>query len=176
MAKTGLFNFGPGDKHIQQWRDFTHPSTGISYSLAHLDAHIVTYPSGFKVYVTYSHHCFCKHEPRFNDSDDWSYYHPKDPRPFHAKRYELSKGLQSVVQNLHTAYIGHAGHGDYATIPIGELDGKQLFYKVAFTAFRSNKKLRLHVTSAYPIDIREKLKKIKLEVILNKAIKSGSQK
>ncbi|MDP2608123.1 MULTISPECIES: stationary phase growth adaptation protein [unclassified Oceanobacter] len=175
MSKKKLFNPGPNDPHIQKWKGFNHPN-GESFDLSHLNAHAVTYPSGHTVYVTYSHHCFCKEEPALNDCGEWQYYHPKDPRPFHIHRYELSKGLRKIIEELHSAYIGHAGHSDYATIPIGQVNGRETYYKVTFAVFRSEKKLRLHVTSAYPIEIREKLKKIRLENILAKVLRSRSQK
>lgn len=175
MSKKGLFTPGPNDHHIQKWNSFNHPNGG-TFDLSHLDAHAVSYPSGHTVYVTYSHHCFCKEEAGLNDCHEWQYYHPKDPRPFHIHRYELSRSLREIIEKLHLAYIGHAGFDDYATIPIGQVNGRETYYKVTFAVFRSNKKLRLHVTSAYPIEIREKLKKIKLENILEKVLRPKSPK
>lgn len=57
-------------------------------------------------------------------------------------------------------YIGHAAFGSYATVSVPIEDGTSLYYFVPFKAYRDKKQLRIHITSAYPIEERQKLKKV----------------
>jgi hypothetical protein len=169
-----LFNFGNSDTHIQQWRSFEVDS--LTYDLTHLAAHIVDYTNSennedYRFYVTYSHHCFCKTEKGFNHEGKWRYPFEKDPRHFHPIRYELSKYLPKIIKNLPSSHTGHAGYDSYAISEI-ETNGVTTCYFVVFVVFKSNKKFRIHVESAYPLDVRPKMKKINFFTIA-KALKTG---
>ncbi len=167
------FNFGAEDNNTQQWGTFR--CNGIDYDLSHLDAHVVNYTDSssgsYTFYVTYSHHCFCKTEEWVNDDHDWLFQHNKDPRHFNLTRYALSQKLPSIIENLPSAITYHAGYDSYAVYEI--LDGtKVTYYHVAFSVFRSARKFRLHVKSAYPIDARPKVRKVAFLKIA-KALKEG---
>lgn len=99
------------------------------------------------------------------------YHAPKESRPFHFERYEYSKMVPHIVKNLHTSsntIVGYAGHDNYAVFSYRAKSGKQHQYKIAFNVFREQKKLRIHVTSAYrnenPVD--PKKVKVSFEAIL----------
>lgn len=159
---TPPFNFGGGEKHVQQWRAFE--VDGTIYDCSHLDAHVVNYTNPennetYCFYVTYSHHCFCKTDEVLVLDNAWIYPYDKDPRHFHPGRYELSKLLPRIIESLPTTHTVHAGYDSYA-IAEANMNGVVTCYFVVFTVFRSNKKFRLHVQSAYPLDHRPKMKKV----------------
>ena len=52
------------------------------------------------------------------------------------------------------AKVIHAGYGSYAVVEITVNEGESEFYFVPFKVYRERKKLRLHVTSAYPVNER----------------------
>lgn len=156
---------------VDQWRPFTD-SNGQTYDLSHLDAHEITYSTEFDgqvenytFMVSYSFHCFAKdyeHQAQ-EDLDRLMYHAPKESRPFCFQRYDLSKKyLRQIVENFGSkgTYIGHAGFGSYATVSIETEREGEIFYFVPFKAYRYKNLFRLHVTSAYPIDERQKMKKV----------------
>jgi hypothetical protein len=175
MAKNKyqIFNFGHDDGKVQIWK--AYEKDGVTYELNHLNAHEVDYTSKegdkYRVYVTYSHHCFAKDDPSMENQKGWLYAYDKDPRPFHVRRYELSKNLPSVIEGLMSAHTFHAGGDSYAVCPAKLGDGQEVFYQVAFVVYRSNRKLRMHVKSAYPLDKRPKVKKVGLSNILKALLK-----
>ncbi|HDV0780447.1 MULTISPECIES: hypothetical protein [Gallibacterium] len=143
------------------------------FDLSHLNASIVKYvqeatdkektPIEYQVYVTYSMHCFTKDYPTQTEEEKQKlmYVTNRESRPFCFKRYELSKHLPSIIQNLAHSKIGFAGYDNFATIKIfDEARQETVFYKVTFVMYRFEKKLRLHISSAYPIEKWEKLKPI----------------
>lgn len=157
-----LFNFGDDDTHVQQWRPFV--VNGTTYDVSHLDAHIVNYVNPennetYCFYVTYSHHCFCKTDEVLMQDNLWLYPYDKDPRHFHPDRYHLSKWLPDIIENLPASYTVHAGYDSYA-IAEAEMNGVVTCYFVVFVVFKSNRKFRLHVQSAYALDHRPKMKKV----------------
>jgi len=161
-----FFNFGADDNAVQRWKSFIYQKK--EYSLAHINAQKVHYQISNKVllfYVTYSHHCFCKTELGYNDSPDFLYPFDKDPRHFHFERYELSLKLTEVINNLPGNKVFHGGHGSYLCIELIDEQGNIVYYQVVFTVFRSAKKFRLHVTSAYPLPSKPRGRKVKFERI-----------
>ena len=169
---TKPFNFGTEDRAIQKWGGFSNQDE-VLY-LDHLNAHIVEYvlePGTYKFYVTYSHHCFTKTELG-NDSPNLLYHHHKDSRHFHHERYHLSLQLPDIIRELPTRFVFHGGRKDhYCTATLTQSDGTEVDYLIVFTVFRSIRKLRLHVTSAYPKK-RGKARKVKFESIV-KALQHG---
>lgn len=167
------FNFGSDDNYTQVWPAFRRNEA--IYPLAHLNAHMVTYEAGeeaaYSFYVTYSHHCFCKTEEGINEEECWLYPHGKDRRNFNPARYELSKQLPQIISGLPTAITYHAGYDNYAICAVQEGE-KIIYYQVVFVLFRSIKKFRLHVMSAYPIPSRPKARKVAFLKIAS-ALKEG---
>lgn len=163
------FNFGHEDNATQNWGVFN------GYDLRHLNSSLVKYifdDQEYKVYVTYSHHCFAKTIPGYNDQAQMLFPHPKDPRHFHHERYMLSLELPNIIKELPTLYTFHGGGKDnYCSCKVVNQEGKSIDYLVVFTVFRSIRKLRLHVTSAYP-ETPGKTNKVRFEKII-KALRSG---
>lgn len=143
----------------------------VTYDLSHLDSHVVELVHTaqgdkaaitYRFHVTYSFHCFAKAYPEQSEEDRkrLEYVTHKEARPFCFKRYELSKNLPEIVENLDSAkLIFHAGYESFAVCEVKNLDGDDVDYFVNFVAYREKKKLRLHIKSAYPLD--EKLGKVK---------------
>lgn len=145
----------------QCWVAFEYD--GASYDLTHLDVHSVNYAfedgTNYNFIVTYSCHVFAKEDPSLStqEHEDLMYHAARESRPFNFKRYELSKQLRNIIENLHHSFCFHSGgRGSYATIKITTHDGEEVDYMVPFKAFREKKKFRLHVTSAYPLDEEHK--------------------
>ncbi|WP_447874500.1 stationary phase growth adaptation protein [Serratia fonticola] len=148
-------------EEVKKWRAFTD-AEGMSWDLSFLDAHAVTYTHRsegkedrvYKFIVSYSFHCFCKEYPEQSEDEKRAlmYDSPRESRPFCRVRYGLAKRyLRDIVLSLDRQRIVHAGHGSYAVVEALNDAGESCFYHVPFRAFRENKKLRLHVTSAYPV-------------------------
>jgi len=158
-------------KEVKQWRNFTYKSQ--VYDLSHLNAHWVEYlddrdknnPISYKFIVTYSLHCFTKESNELTDEELQllMYNAPKESRPFNFERYNLSKLLPDITKLLgeKTTLVCHAGYGNFATVKILDSNGIEINYFVVFNVFRENKKLRLHIQSAYPkYDGIGKIKKV----------------
>ena len=136
---------------------------GAIYDLSHLDAHTVEYirqtspelpEEKYLFYVTYSFHCFAKDYPALSNQDKklLEYVTEREVRPFCFMRFSLSKQLPHIMSQLDQNLVFHGGHGSYATFKLNDDDGKEVNYFVSFAAYRYQKKLRLHVKSAYPQD------------------------
>lgn len=146
---------------------------GRSYDVSHLNATWVEFVINAKAYpffVSYSHHCFAKTVQGYNDCESWAYNYPKDPRNFHEKRYKRSLCLPAIIEALPTSITFHARRGSYAVCEITSNDGGTYFYQVVFDLFKVNRKLRLHISSAYLIDERPKIKKVGFERIVKNLI------
>lgn len=145
---------------VIKWRNFI--LNGEVYDLSHLDAHWVEYVDNrdinksitYKFIVTYGFHCFTKasDDPIEKQSSLSMYRAPKESRPFDLERYHLSKQLPKIIRALSDSktLVIHAGQGNYATVKVTDSKGVEVNYFVAFTVFREQKKLRIHVMSAYP--------------------------
>lgn len=140
---------------------------GKTYDLSMFNADVIEYASKTKTYkfhITYSMHCFTKDYPTQTEQEKQAlmYHADRESRPFCIKRYKLAvKYLADIIQNLHKSKIGFAGYDNFATIKIiDENTGQERYYKVTFVMYRLHKKLRLHITSAYPIEQWQKLKPI----------------
>lgn len=113
--------------------------------------------------VSYSFHCFCKDYEHQSEEEKKAlmYFAPKDARPFCRVRYLLAKkNLRTIVESLGVVKVIHAGYGNYAVAKIVSSTGVTEFYFVPFNVFREHKRLRLHITSAYPITQRPKGKPV----------------
>jgi hypothetical protein len=163
---------------------------GRTYNLSHLNELVVTYiqpASGrkpqkkYKVVVLFSHHCFTRKDSE-NTDPDLVYNAPgkKDPRVFDFGRYELSKKLPHIIQNLDKRECFHTNHGAFFTIDIQNTANKKVEYEIYFDVYcpkrrtetRQRPRLTMIVQSAYKRDEerkednRPRKKKIKLFAIL----------
>jgi hypothetical protein len=147
-------------EEVANWRSFT--LDGKIYDLSHLNAQWVEYldtrdaekPTTYKFIVTYGLHCFTKdlEELSTEKSQLLMYNAPRESRPFNFERYELSKQLPGIINSLGNkeTLVCHAGYGKFATVKVLDSNGSEVSYFVPFAVFKENKKLRLHVQSAYP--------------------------
>jgi len=161
------------------WEAFKHQ--GVEYDLSHLHPALIQYvQSGtasqpekiYTVEVFYSLHCFSKTleptaDPRLNYSD------ARETRTFDFRRYEFSKQLPQILQDLHSKRCMHTDKGNFFVIEIISANGATEDYEVYFDVQRSNKNgvARLFVQSAYVRDPAHggglsSTKKISLFVIL----------
>ncbi|STQ90085.1 hypothetical protein EV682_109144 [Iodobacter fluviatilis] len=137
---------------------------GPPIDLSYLDAHKVDYIHSalgkdditYTFWVTYSFHCFAKEYvgQSAEEKDALMYYAGKDQRPFCYRRHALAKSyLRQIVEKLGNSDVRviHAGFGSYATAPVVDESGNKVWYFVPFKVYRSQRKFRLHVTSAYPL-------------------------
>jgi hypothetical protein len=174
-------------KEISCWRPFV--LDGIKYDLSHLNAHEVEYteerkdnsPIKYKFIVTYSFHCFADDKQKNLSEEEkhkLMYHAPKDSRPFDFKRYNLSFQLPKIISSLGDEGVScfHADHGNYATYRIDDKKENAINYRVVFKAFRDEKKLRLHVVSAFPPIKEYGEKKIKFLVIAYNLLKGKPSK
>lgn len=143
--------------------------------MSHLDVSKVEYDINskrFEFYVTYSHHCFTKTVEGLNDCISWLYESKKDLRHFNDNRYKMSFKLPQIIQSLPTSNTYHGKAGSFAVCEIINEEGEKIFYQVVFKAYRAQKKYRIHVMSAYPVNKRPSPRKVRFSVIAN-AIASG---
>lgn len=147
---------------VTNWKPFK-PHDAPQLDLSFLDAHKTSYTlkeagkpdRHIEFYVTYSFHCFAKeYEHQSPEEKRLLMYHaPKESRPFCFTRYSYAqKHLRKIIENMPDVYVVHAGYGSYACSEVIDDDGKVTWYFVPFVVYRYKKKLRLHVTSAYPLD------------------------
>jgi len=155
---------------VSQWKNFTDRD-GVEWDLSFLDAHEATYVHSaegkaditYKFHVSYSFHCFSKDYPdQSQDEKDALMYHaPKASRPFCRRRYNLAKQyLKDCVLRLDEMQVFHAGYGSYAVLKVVDDDGVSVDYFAPFTVFKEKNRMRLHVTSAYPMTTKSGGKKV----------------
>ena len=168
--------FNTVETEVKNWRDFTLNSE--IYDLSHLNAHSVEYLDNrdennlitYKFIVTYGLHCFTKELQELTEEESQllMYNAPRESRPFNFERYYLSKQLPEIIKALSQSatLVCHAGYGNYAIVKVVDSEGVEVDYFVVFRVFKESKKLRLHVTSAYPKDEGiGKIKKVNFFVI-----------
>ncbi|BAY23742.1 heat shock protein C [Calothrix sp. NIES-2100] len=153
-------NFNTVKTEVIRWRNFSY--NGTVYDLSHLDAHWVEYLDDrdeknlitYRFIVTYGSHCFTKESDEFSSEELelLMYKAPRESRPFHFERYNLSKHLPSIIKSLcdKATLVCHGGHKSYAAVKMLDSKGTLVDYFVSFKVFPESKKLRLHVMSAYP--------------------------
>jgi hypothetical protein len=163
-------------KEIISWKSFKLKDT--VYDLSHLDAGWIEYlddrdeqnPITYKFLVTYGLHCFTKGLDTVSTEESalLMYHSARESREFNLERYSLSKQLPEIIQSLgkKSTLVCHAGYGNYAIVKVLNGAGIEVNYFVVFSVFRESKKLRLHVTSAYPKESGiGKIKKVSFFVI-----------
>jgi hypothetical protein len=147
-------------KEVISWKNFI--LTDLVYDLSHLNAQWVKYidekdqnnPIKYRFIVTYGLHCFTKDSDKLSSEElqSLNYKAPKESRAFNLERYELSKYLPKIIASLgdQSTLVCHAGYGKFAIIRVVDSRGNEVDYFVVFTVFKEEKKLRLHIQSAYP--------------------------
>ncbi len=152
---------------VTTWRAFVPRDGSSTIDLSYLDAHKVDYiQSGsnkpdniYTFWVTYSFHCFAKDYEGQSEEEKTAlmYNAGKSSRPFCYRRHALAKKhLRKIIEELGKpeVRVTHAGYGSYATAPVVDENGNEIWYFVSFKVYREQKKFRLHVMSAYPVEER----------------------
>jgi hypothetical protein len=162
-------------KEVKEWNDFS--LAGQLYDLSHLNAHTVDYLDDrdaenhctYRFQITYSFHCFTEHSPSLTpeESKIWTYKSPRESRHFNLERYHLSKGLPDIIRALGSpgTMVFHAQRGNYSTIKVTNSFGVEVDYFIAFSVFKENRKLRMHVESAYPKENLGRQRKVNFWII-----------
>ena len=156
------------------WAPFTKDN--ITYDLTHLHPRTVIFEQAAKgnlperkytVDVEFGLHCFT-HGFEEGDAVDSRliYSDARESRLFDFYRYNLSKRLPEVIENLANRKCYHTTHGNFFTIEMIRNDGDTVQYEVYFTMSRTSKKgvLNLSVQSAYVNDRRNQSKHRKKSV------------
>jgi hypothetical protein len=144
-------------EEVKKWKAFEYLEK--TYDLSHLDSGEVWYkddnkenPTIYKFYVTYSCHCFTENDPNLSEieKEKLMYSSPREQRPFNFARYELSKKLPIIISSLPNLNMWfdpkpkmhHQERFSFLTITYES-------YFIALSFFREQKKLRIHIRSAY---------------------------
>jgi hypothetical protein len=142
--------------HLRQaWQSVEHE--GIVYSFEHLNAKTYEYlnidkSKKYIVYVTVSHHVFTVSSKKATESHITRYPHcPEDERIFCMERYNMSFSLPRILENLPNEYCYHGGHKRFCVCEAKDEKEFIIHYQVVFRVWRYQKRLRLHVESAYPL-------------------------
>lgn len=168
-------------QEIEKWRAFKHPDGEIR-DLSFLDAHQAVYvqnqegkqPIEYRFWVTYSFHCFTKEYDHQTEEEKAAlmYTAYRESRPFCEYRYNLARlHLKKAILSLSEGKVIHAGYGSYAVIEVDIGEEEKAFYFVVFKAFREKKKLRLHITSAYPVTEKSNGRSVKFFTIAHNLLK-----
>jgi hypothetical protein len=148
------------------WAPFTKGN--VTYDLTHLHPKTLTFEQPAKenrpsrkyvVEVEFGLHCFtCGFEGDDNIDRELIYSDARESRLFDFDRYELSKRLLEIVENLPSRKCYHTDHGNFFTVEMIKSNGTTAQYEVYFTLSRSSKKgsLNLYVQSAYVRDCGHK--------------------
>jgi len=145
------------NRKVTGWKSFHHD--GCKYDLSHLDPFdwvveceqkvggpIVTY----KFHVNFSHHTFTSSEKRNTNGIPYETDF-NDSRVFDHQRYELSKKLPGIIQDLNNRRCFLTSHNNYFTVEILDENSVKRDYEVYFAVSRTDHKgwMRLVVESAY---------------------------
>lgn len=168
------------------WKPFEHECE--SYDLSHLHPYMATFEQPAKgeqparqydVQVFFSLHCFTRGRGTGDDlQGPLAYSDSRETRIFDHARYECSKRLRTIIEELPKSPCYHTDHGNFFTVrALNEATGVEESYEVYFTASRSGTKparVNLFVQSAY---VRDRLhtnqpvrKKISFFVILHNTL------
>lgn len=134
---------------IQNWEPFEHG--GNTYALTHLDVHEITYKgekADFTFVVTYGLHCFAKENTPYNIPV--SYPDGRETKEVCMERYEASKHIRRILENLPQMQIFHTDTERYFTLQMMNSATKQIEpYKICVAVFKENRLMRIHVLSAF---------------------------
>lgn len=134
---------------IQNWEPFEYG--GNTYTLTHLDVHEIIYKgvkATFKFVVTYGLHCFTKENTSFNIPV--SYQDGREAKDICMERYEASKQIRRILENLPAMQIFHTDTERYFTLQMMNSATNQIEpYKICVAIFKENRLIRMHVLSAF---------------------------
>lgn len=168
------------------WKEFE--LEGVRYDLSHLHPYKVNFEQpakdgkpakNYEVAIEFSMHCFTRgHKSGEDDllSGPLAYADSRETRIFDFRRYECSKKLREIIEQLPKTPCYHTNHGTFFTIRMVDDSGKQEPYEVYFTALLPKNKplqLKIYVQSAYIKDgYRDPKgkKKVGFFVILNNTL------
>jgi hypothetical protein len=148
-----------------------HPSERIFRQAATKDKPARDYV----VQVIYGLHCFTRKPKDGEPAPDLAlwYADTREKRVFDFGRYELSKQLPGVVEQLLGRKCYHSGKGNFFVVELFTVGGQKAEYEIYFDASRASTKkgVNLYVQSAYIRDQqhagnRPKKKPIRFEIIL----------
>ncbi len=144
------------------WKPFTHD--GRIYDLAHLHPRRTTIVQegqagkptrAYELQVIFSLHCFTRGIGERETPDPALLYSDaRETRVFDFARYELSKLLPAIIEELPMRKCYHSGKGNFFVVELVDQDGIRGEYEIFFTASRSTTRgiLNLFVQSAYVRD------------------------
>lgn len=134
---------------VQNWAPFEHG--GVSHSLAHLDAHEITYKGNKADYtfvVTYGLHCFAKDQTPFNIPV--TYKDGRESKTICMERYEASKQLRNILPNLSAMSLYQTTEEKFFTLHMMNSATNQVEpYKICVAFFKEKRLLRMHILSAF---------------------------
>lgn len=127
----------------------------------------------YRFNIEFSMHCFTKKliDNKAITDEALFYSGPKETRLFCFERYELSKQLPEIINNIDKKPCWHTNHGHFFTIELQNQNGVKSDYEIYFDVHKSGKGwLTLIVKSAYVRDekygtTQPKKRKIRFSVI-----------
>lgn len=172
-----------------------------SYSLAHLHPFRFEYTlpaekghaeRTLKIQVGFGLHCFTRKRLEA-DAEGAKYSDDREVRTFDHERYELSKQLRRIVENLVTRQCRFAKHENFLVVEIITADGQTIEYGVFFNVKRLKRseplnpplpeplpELLLVVQSAYKLDPEKSRPhghdKIHFKALIGHAVRGTSPK
>ena len=141
------------------WQPFTH--NGQVYDLAHLHPRRTTIVQeaqpgkparSYTLQVIFSLHCFTRGIASGEQPESALLYSDaRETRVFDFARYELSKLLPAIIEQLPARKCYHSGKGNFFIVELVDQNGSRDEYEIFFTASRSTTRgvLNLFVQSAY---------------------------
>lgn len=143
------------------WPPFHHENT--TYDLTHLHPKCLTYTQpakgsnparAYNVDVIFSMHCFTRGVDHADPDPALLYSDNKETRIFDFRRYELSRQLPCIVEQLMNCKCFHTGRDNFLTIPLIDEQGNNVDYEIYFTASKATRPsmVNLYIQSAYVRD------------------------
>ncbi|MDF7318699.1 hypothetical protein ABN357_20670 [Providencia rettgeri] len=134
---------------IQEWDAFHYD--GNEYSLSHLDVHEIEFKGekySYKFVVTYGLHCFAKEDTQHNIPV--TYKDGREEKPVCMERYEASKHIKGILENLPNISLYQTTTEKYFTLNmLNTASGQMEPYKVCIAFYKEKRLLRMHVLSAF---------------------------
>lgn len=136
---------------LQHWEPFQY--AGVTYGLDHLDSHELRFQKEegkdpIRFVVTYGLHCFTKDDTEQNIP--LKYADGRESRYICLERYEASKQLRSMLEKLGGEVVYLVQGETFFTLNVmNNASGEVEPFKICMAIFRENRKLRIHVTSAF---------------------------
>lgn len=175
MAKKQLFNLP--DRAVQQWKSFKVDEQ--EFDLSHLDALKITFThpkrdDSYTLFFTLSHHTFTRSIRHGEEvAKEQLYPYQPDLRVFDETRYMLSRHLPQIIETLPDQFCYHGGYTRYCSCMLKDDEGNDLNYQVVYRVWKERGKMRFHVESAYPLNVRpSRPKKVDFWVICHNLLRN----